>query len=96
MEEEMESLRKKYTWDVIALPDGRRVVGGKLVFKKRKNAVSHIENFKARLEAKGYSQVEGVDFNDIFSLVAKLTSIRLLMYLATKFYLEIEKMNVKK
>jgi hypothetical protein len=47
------------------------------------------------LVAKGYSQVEGVDFDDIFSLVAKLTSIKVLMYLATTFDLEIEKMDVK-
>jgi hypothetical protein len=47
------------------------------------------------LVAKGYSQVEGVDFGEIFSLVAKLTSIRVLMYLAATFDLEIEQMDVK-
>jgi hypothetical protein len=44
---------------------------------------------------KGYSQVEGVDFGEIFSLVAKLTSIKVLMSLATKFDMEIEHMDVK-
>jgi hypothetical protein len=47
------------------------------------------------LVAKGYSQVEGVEFGEIFSLVAKLNSIRVLMSLAVKFNLEIEQMNVK-
>jgi hypothetical protein len=44
---------------------------------------------------KGYSQVEGVDFSDIFSHVAKLNLIRVLMYLVVAFDLEIEKMDVK-
>ena len=45
--------------------------------------------------AKGYSQVEGIDFGDIFSLVAKLTSIIFLLSLSKTFDLEVEKMDVK-
>jgi hypothetical protein len=56
---------------------------------KKMNATGQVEKFKARLVAKGYSQVEGVDFGDIFSLIAKLTSIRVLMSLAASFDLEI-------
>ena len=44
---------------------------------------------------KGYSQVEGVEFGEIFSPVTKLTSIRVLMSLATTFYLEIKQIDVK-
>ena len=50
---------------------------------------------KARLVAKGYSQVPGIDFGDIFSLVAKVTSIRLLLSVAVAFDFEIEQMDVK-
>lgn len=91
----MESLRKNDTWDLVALPDGRRTIVSKWVFKKKTNAVGHIEKFKARLVAKGYLQVEGVNFGEIFSPIAKLTSIRLLMSLAAAFDLEIEQMDVK-
>ena len=59
------------------------------------NATGKVEKFKARLVAKGYSQVEGVDFGDIFSLVEKLTSIRVLMSLVVAFDMEIEQMDVK-
>ena len=45
--------------------------------------------------AKGYSQVEGIDFGEIFSLVEKLTSIRFLLSIAASFDLEVEKMDVK-
>jgi hypothetical protein len=59
------------------------------------NTTGQVEKFKARLIIKGYSQVEGVNFDKIFSPVTKLTSIRVLMSLATTFDLEIEQMDVK-
>ena len=95
MEEEMESLRKNDTWDLVALPDGRKKIGSKWVFKRKTNATGCVEKFKAQLVAKGYSQVEGVNFDEIFSHVAKLTSIRVLMSLDATFDLEIEKMDMK-
>ena len=45
--------------------------------------------------AKGYSEVSGIDFGDIFSLVAKVTSIRLLLSVASAFYFEVEQTDVK-
>ena len=59
------------------------------------NAVGQVENFKDRLVVKGYSQVKGVEFSENFSHVARLTSIRILMSLATTFDLDIEEMDVK-
>jgi hypothetical protein len=59
------------------------------------NTIGQVEKFKAGLVVKGYSQVEGVDFSEIFSPVAKLTSIRVIMSLAVEFDLEIEHMDVK-
>jgi hypothetical protein len=95
MIEEMESLHKNEMWDLFELPSGRNLVSSKWVFKKKMNVAGQVEKFKARPVAKGYSQVEGVDIDEIFSLVAKLTSIRVLMSLAAKFDLEIEQMDVK-
>jgi hypothetical protein len=59
------------------------------------NATGQVEKLKAPLVAKGYSQVKGIDFGEIFSPVAKLTSIRALMSLATTFDPKIEQMDVK-
>jgi hypothetical protein len=95
MMKEIESLHKNEMWDLVKLPSGRKHVGSKWVFKKNMNATGQVEKFKARLVVKGYSQVEGVDFGEIFSPVAKLTSIRVLMSLAATFDLEIEQMDVK-
>ena len=88
-------MKKNETWDLVTLPDGRRLINGKWVFKRKANTTSHVEKFKARLVAKAYSQVEGVDFGEIFSLVSKLTSIRVLMSLTATFDLEIGKLDVK-
>jgi hypothetical protein len=95
MVEEMESLYKNETWDLVKLPSGRNHVGSKWVFTKKMNDVGQVKKFKSRLVVKGYSQVEGVDFSEIFSPVAKLTSIRILMSLAVTLDLDIEQMDVK-
>ena len=70
-------------WDLVELPYGRRTIGSKWVFNNKMNVVGHVEKFKDRMVSKKYSQVEGVNSGEIFSLVAKLTSIRLPMYLAS-------------
>eukprot|EP01018_Ginkgo_biloba_P015053 Gb_15757 [translate_table: standard] len=87
MDEEMVALKKNDTWDLVPLPDGRKPVGCKWVFKKKVSSDGSVEKYKARLVAKGYSQVEGIDFGEIFSLIAKLTSIRFLLF--------VEQMDVK-
>jgi hypothetical protein len=90
MVEEMESLHKNEIWDLVKLPSGRNLIGSKWVFKKNINATGQVEKFKDQLVLKAYSQVEGVDFGDIFSPVAKLSSIKVLMSLFATFDLEIE------
>ena len=54
-----------------------------------------MEKYKARLVAKGYSQVEGIDFGEIFSPVAKLTSIRLLLSVVAAFDFQVEQRDLK-
>ena len=95
MVDEMESLHKNEAWDLVDLPAGRKPIGRKWVFKKKMNVEGKVEKYKAWLVAKGYSQVPGIDFGDIFSPVAKVTSIRLLLSVAATFDFEVEQMDVK-
>ena len=68
--EDMESLQKNQTWDLVDLPEGRQVVGCKWIFKKKSgSSTKEVICYKACLVAKGYSQKEGMHYNEIFSQV---------------------------
>eukprot|EP00253_Pinus_taeda_P016858 PITA_16858 len=90
MVDEMSSLHKNEAWDLVELSAGRKPIGRKWVFKKKTNAEGKVEKYKARLVAKGYSQVPRIDFCDIFSPVAKVASIKLILSVAAAFDFEVE------
>lgn len=80
---------------MVLLPNEEKPIGCKWVFKKKIGLDGNVEKHKEGFVAKGYSQVEGTNFGEIFFLVAKLRSIRLLLSVAAAFDLEIEQMVVK-
>ena len=95
MDEEMDSLDRNDAWKLVHLPAGRKAIGRKSIgrkclFKKKLNGEGKVDKYKACLVAKGYSQVEGIDFGEIFSPVAKLTFIRFLLSIAAAFDTEVE------
>ncbi|KAG8499283.1 hypothetical protein CXB51_005781 [Gossypium anomalum] len=91
MQEEMESLHKNKTWDLVKLPKGKKTAHCKRVFKKKEGTLGVEEpKYKARLVAKGYSQIPGVDFTDAFSPVMKHSSIQALLGIVAMHDLELE------
>ena len=94
MLEEMNSLWKKDTYELIELPKWRKALKNKWVFKL-KNDGKKLLKYKAHLVVKGFDQKQGIDFDKIFSLVMKLCSIRIILGLAASMNLELEQLDVK-
>ncbi|KAG7543242.1 Reverse transcriptase RNA-dependent DNA polymerase [Arabidopsis thaliana x Arabidopsis arenosa] len=82
IEIEIDALESTNTWSVCSLPDGKKPIGCKWVFKVKLNADGCLERFKARLVAKGCTQKEGLDYGDTFSPVAKMTTVKTLLSVA--------------
>ncbi|CAI7740829.1 unnamed protein product [Closterium sp. NIES-54] len=79
MDVEFNSLIENGTWELVELPEGRRPISSKWVFKVKSGADGALERFKSRLVAKGFQQKEKVDFGEIFAPVAKPLTLRTLM-----------------
>ena len=95
MEDEFTSLQQNKTWCLVPLPEGRKAINNKWVFKVKYNSKNQVERFKARLVAKGYSQVEGIDYNETYSPVVRQESLRIILSIAATEDLEIMQLDVK-
>ena len=82
MQEKMEPFHKNGTWDMVRLPKGKKFILCKWVLKEKESTLG-VENarYRARLVAKGYSQIPIVDFTYVFSLVVKHNSIQALFFI---------------
>lgn len=84
----------KSLFKLVRLPKGKKALNNKWGFKlKAKEYTSHLK-YNTRLVIKGFGQRKGVEFEEIFSLVVKMSSIRVMPGLAAYLDLEIEQMNV--
>jgi transposase InsO family protein len=95
---ELVSIDKNGTWTYVErsqVPPQRRPIGSKWVFKRKLNPDGSINRYKARLVAKGYAQQHGIDYDETFAPVARLTSIRVLLSIGALLDLEIHQMDVK-
>ena len=93
--DEIFSIEKNNTWDLVELPAGVKPIGLKWVFKIKCNADGTISKYKARLVAKGYVQRHGVDYDEVFAPVARIETIRLIIVLAGTYGWEIHHLDVK-
>ena len=85
MKSEIGSMYENKVWTLIDLPIDRRAIEIKWIFKRKTDADSSVTIYKARIVAKGFRQVQGVDYDESFSLVSMLKSVRIMLAIAT-FY----------
>ncbi|CAM9734783.1 unnamed protein product, partial [Discosporangium mesarthrocarpum] len=80
--EEITGLEEAGVWMETDLPEGRRPIDTKWVFKRKENKFGEVERYKGRLVAKGFRQIEGVDFHNTFAPTPSPAVLRMIMALA--------------
>ena len=88
MQDEMRSMSNNDVWG-LKNPKGAKTVGCKWVYKTKYDSKGNVEKYKARLMAKGFTQREGIDYNETFSLVSCKDSFRIIMTLVAHYDLEL-------
>ena len=95
MHEEIEQFFRKNVWTLVPRPKNTNIIGTKWIFKNKYDEFGNIIRNKARLVAQGYTQVEGIDFDETFAPVARLESVRLLLAIACHIGFKLFQMDVK-
>ncbi|KAE8664189.1 Detected protein of unknown function [Hibiscus syriacus] len=94
MKDEMDSLMSNQTWELGELPPGKKTLHNKWIYRIKEEHDGR-KRYKARLVVKGFQQKEGIDYNEIFSPVVKLSTIRLVLKIVAAENLHLEQLDVK-
>ena len=95
MQGEMDSLHENHIYELTELPKGKRALWNKWVHKLKLGDVGNPARYKAQIVVKGFQQKKGVDFDEIFAPVVKMTSIQMVLSIAASMDLEVEQLDVK-
>jgi hypothetical protein len=94
MDEKMAMLDANATWELVGLPMDNKAIMCKWVYKVKHNANGSVSRYKARLVAKGYAQTYGIDYEETYSPVAKMTTVRVIIAMAVVKGLSLHQMDV--
>ena len=92
--QEDRSLIENQVWEIVERPKNKKVIGTRIVLRNKIGGDGEVERRKARVVAKGFTQVQGVDYNESFSPVARLSSLRVLVAISATRKLKITQLDV--
>ncbi|GKD93713.1 putative ribonuclease H-like domain-containing protein, partial [Tanacetum coccineum] len=95
MQEELLQFKLQKVWTLVDLPKGKRAIGTKWVYRNKKDERGIVVRNKARLVAQGYTQEEGIDYDEVFAPVARIEAIRLFLAYASFMGFIVYQMDVK-
>lgn len=95
MDLEYNSLMTNNTWELTELPKHSKAIGCKWIYKKKLKSDGTVERFKARLVAQGFSQQEGIDYNETFAPVVRYKTLRIILAIVTHMDLELHQLDVE-
>lgn len=95
MDEEIDSIERNQTWELMDLPEGKDCISVKWVYKTKFNAEGEIDKHKLRLVPKGYAQQHGIDYIETFALVARLDIVRMVFAIIAQNNWKVFQMDVK-
>jgi len=91
----MAALDANATSELVALPEDKKAIGCKWVYKIKHNANGFVNRYKARLVVKGYAQTYGIDYEETYSLVVKMTTVRVIIAMVVTKGWSLHQMDVK-
>jgi len=95
MDKEMTTLDANATRELVALLEDKKAIGCKWVYEVKHNANGFVSRYKTRLVAKGYAQTYGIDYEETYNPVAKITTVRAIIAMATTKGWSLHQMDVK-
>ena len=95
MQEELNQFIRNDVWELVSPPENQSIIGTKWIFRNKTNETGQIIRNKARLVAQGYTQEEGLDYDETFAPMARLESIRILLAYACYMDFKLYQMDVK-
>ncbi|CAM8994349.1 unnamed protein product [Rhodiola kirilowii] len=95
MQDELHQFERNKVWRLVPRPEKRKVIGTRWILRNKRNSDGEVVRNKARLVVKGYSQQEGIDYEETFAQVARLEAIRLLIAYSVQFGIKLHQMDVK-
>ena len=95
MLEELNAIKKNNTWELVDLPNKKRAIGVKWMFKLKLNPNNTVAKHKVRLVARGFLQKPGIDYSEVYAPVARIETVRLVVEMASNHNWALFHMDVK-